>query len=220
MITFPYRYGKAVLFFIHPENGVFFQELKSLHTCRMRMLLVGRQLFSRSFPSPLLSCCLLHAPPPSNPSIHSCSLALCGESAVTVCPSSCGPSCLSQMGPSPPHPPWAMMSIRGGLWTWSDCRLAPKCGNLTEPKQYGEKKKKKCLRSNSQRGTAQIYKALLIVPECKYFFSKWLSFDLQQLHSVRFTGLPEPENGSFLCAIVRVIIRVHAQRLVGRGSAC
>lgn len=141
-ITFPYRYSKAVLFFTRPENGVFFWELKSLHTCKMRMLLVGWQQFSHCFPSPLLSCGLLYAPP-SNPSIHFCSLALCGESAVTVCPSSCGPSCLSQMGPSPPRPPWAMMSIRGGLWTWSDCRLALKRGNLTEQKQYGEKKKEK-----------------------------------------------------------------------------
>lgn len=58
---------------------------------------------------------LLYSPPSSHPSIHLCSLALCGESAVTVCPSSCGPSCLGQMGSSPPHPPSSMMSMRGPL---------------------------------------------------------------------------------------------------------
>lgn len=158
-------------------------------------------------------------PPHSNPSIHFCSLALCGESAVTVCPSSCGPSCLSQMGPSPPHPPWAMMSIRGrggsepemtADWPWS-VEISPSQNNMGRKKNvYGA----------TLHGRAQIYKALFIILECKYFFLRWLSFDLQQLHSVRFTGLLEPENCSFLCAIVRVIIRVHAQRLVGRGSAC
>lgn len=48
----------------------------------------------------------------SHLSILLCSLALCGESAVTVCPSSCGPSCLGQMGSSPPQP-WCLW---GATW--------------------------------------------------------------------------------------------------------
>lgn len=49
--------------------------------------------------SPLLIFSLsLPSFPSSHPSIHLCGRRLCGESAVTVCPSSCGPSCLGQMG--------------------------------------------------------------------------------------------------------------------------
>lgn len=62
--------------------------------------------------------------PSIHPSIHCCSLALCGESAVTVCPSSCVPSCLGQMDSSSLYPPSSMMSMRAPL-TWSHGQLAP-----------------------------------------------------------------------------------------------
>lgn len=96
------------------EYVVSFWDLTSLHTCKRRELPGWLATVPCCFLSPLPSIgFLVPLPPSSNPSIHCCSLALCGESAVTVCPSSCGPSCLSQMGPSPPHPPWATVPIRG-----------------------------------------------------------------------------------------------------------
>lgn len=93
---------------------VFFWDPTSLHTCKTRERLRRLETVSCCFLSPLPSIAfLVLLPPSSNPSIQCCRPALCGESAVTVCPSSCGPSCLSQMGPSLPHPLWATVPIRG-----------------------------------------------------------------------------------------------------------
>lgn len=84
--------------------------------------------FSHLSLSPLLIFSpLLPSSPSSHPSILLCSLALRGESAVTVCPSSCGPSCLGQMGSSLPHPPASMMSM------WGPPNLKPR---TTGPEAY------------------------------------------------------------------------------------
>lgn len=85
-----------------------------LQKCKIRALLIGLQAFPMAHSLAHALHCFI-PPSSSHPSIHLCSLALCGESAVTVCPSSCGPSCLGQMGSSPPHPPSSMMSMRGPL---------------------------------------------------------------------------------------------------------
>ena len=88
--------------------------------------------------SPLLiSSPLVPSSPSSHPSIHSCSPALCGESAVTVCPSSCGPAVWAKMGSSPPQLPSSMMSVRGPL-TWGHGQLASEHISRIEPKQYGK----------------------------------------------------------------------------------
>ncbi len=115
------------------RNSHFLFHLKSSTAEMQKKSAAGRMA---SFPR--LSLAHLYFPwlpssPSTHPSIHPCSLALCGESAVTVCPSSCGPSCLGQMGSSPPHPPSRMMSMRGPR-TWSHGQLAPKRVALTEPK--------------------------------------------------------------------------------------
>lgn len=87
--------------------------MQLLQKCKVRVVLVGRQAFPIAFSH--LALLSLPSSPSSHLSIAVCSLALCGESAVTVCPSSCGPSCLGQMGSSPPHRPSSMMSMRGPL---------------------------------------------------------------------------------------------------------
>lgn len=102
------------MFFACAEYPASFWDPTPLRTCKAQELPGWLATVSCRFLSPLPSIAfLVPLPPSSNPSIHCCSRALRGESAVTVCPSSCGPSCLSQMGPSPPHPPWATVSIRG-----------------------------------------------------------------------------------------------------------
>lgn len=81
--------------------------------------------------------CLLLVPPAIHPSIAAAE-ALCGESAVTVCPSSCGPSCLGQMGSSPSHPPSSMMSVRGPL-NLKPLTTGPKAYNSRWAKTIWEK---------------------------------------------------------------------------------
>lgn len=155
----------------------FFNSNPLLQKCKIRMLLVGWQAFPIALSHlyfPLPSCC-----PSSNPSIHLCSLALCGESAVTVCPSSCGPSCLGQMGSSPPHPPSSMMSIRGPL-NLKPRTTGPEVYNSHWAKTIWEKmfmvhsnRQMRCL-CNSHYDKTQSCNGciLLIALELKYFYFK------------------------------------------------
>lgn len=155
----------------------FFNSNPLLQKCKIRTLLVGWQAFPIALSHlyfPLPSCC-----PSSNPSIHLCSLALCGESAVTVCPSSCGPSCLGQMGSSPPHPPSSMMSIRGPL-NLKPRTTGPEVYNSHWAKTIWEKmfmvhsnRQMRCL-CNSHYDKTQSCNGciLLIALELKYFYFK------------------------------------------------